>query len=362
MGNELFFELLKVCVGARDGLSHQYTDAEWEQALDTAEQQGMVGVLMSALERLPEGQLPSKLLLLQWIGMTQMAEQDAKRMVEAGMVAVNHFRKHGFACHILKGCAVARYYPEPQRRASGDIDIWLDGSREQIYQFARSMDKDGMLYGVNYNHVHYHLFDDIHLEAHIWPGYLCNPIHNRRFQQFCDKYRPTIDTDMPSVEFDSVYILLHCYRHFCGGGASLRQLMDYYYVLKALSNTNHTDDTNSLTAKTINELGMTKFAKGVMWVMKDVFGLEEKYLLMEPEEKEGRFIMQEVMKVRETTIKDDKHWGSSKAAWTRFVKNTKRSVKLLRHYPQEALWEPLFSVWLYAWRWSKGLLKDREEG
>ena len=73
-------------------------------------------------------------------------------MEKAAETVVKYFHENGLPCWILKGSAVARYYPQPLRRSSGDIDVWLDGGRKKIYDFARAYDKDGMLYGVNYHH------------------------------------------------------------------------------------------------------------------------------------------------------------------------------------------------------------------
>lgn len=111
----------------------------------------------------------------------------------------------------------------------------------------------------------------------------------------------------------------------------------------------------------IRQLGMERFARGLMWVLKVYFGLEEQYLLLEPDEKEGRFIMQEVMLTGNMGHSDTRNWGSMKSPLSRFFYNLKRDLYLVRHCPYEALWQPFFSIWLYSWRLSKGLLKDRDK-
>ena len=136
---ELFFDLLLVCTGARNSLRQQYTEEQWNGALTIAQEQTVVGVLTTALERLPKEQLPSKIFLLQWLGQGEVIVDSSSQMAEAGQKVVSYFRENGFACQILKGSSVARYYPIPNRRSSGDIDVWLDGTREEIYDFARRM-------------------------------------------------------------------------------------------------------------------------------------------------------------------------------------------------------------------------------
>ena len=88
---------------------------------------------------------------------------------------------------------------------------------------------------------------------------------------------------MPSPAFDRVFILLHCFRHFCGSGVGLRQVMDYFYVLRQ----GFTEEERNETVYWIRQLGMTRFAKGIMWVLKQSFGLENKYLIMDLQRKKG---------------------------------------------------------------------------
>lgn len=357
---DLFLELLLICTGAKDALSRYFTEAEWNEALSAAREQAIEGVLLSAIERLPDEQRPPRLVLLQWIGSVQMVETNSKKIAEAGNRVIKYFRENGFACNILKGSAVARYYPWPERRQSGDVDVWVDGGREKIYEFARAFDKDGKLYGVNYHHIHFHLIENVHIEVHIWPSYLSSPLRNWRLHKFCNLYRPTMETSMPSLAFDRVFILLHCYRHMCGDGVGLRQIMDYYYVLRTVQGAGFKVQDDAETVKWIKKLGMERFARGLMWVLREYFGLEENYLLFEPDEKEGCFIMREVMLTGNMGHGDTRNWGSKRTAVSRFFFNLKRDVYLAKHYPHEAIWQPFFSIWLYLWRLSKGLLKVRE--
>lgn len=354
---ELVFELLLVSTGARQSLSHSYTDKDWEIALDIAIDQAITGVLTMAMEAIPDKMsLPSKPVLLQWIGNAQIVEQNTFKMEEAANLVVKYFRENGFPCWVLKGTSVGRYYPQPYSRSSGDIDVWLDGGRKKIYDFARAFDKDGMLYGVNYHHIHFHLIEGVHLEVHIWPSYLSSPLRNWKLHKFCNLPRPTMESSMPSLAFDRVFILLHCYRHMCGDGVGFRQVMDYFYVLRQ----GFTEEERSEAVKWIKKLGMGRFARGLMWVLQNVLGLERQFMLMEPDEKDGRFILNEILLTGNMGHSDTRDWGSKKSAISRFILNFRRDLYLAGHYPHEAVWQPVFSLWLYAWRLCKGLLKDRE--
>ena len=354
---KLLFELLRISTGAQKSLTHTYTEKEWEASLDIAIEQAITGVLVTAMEEIEDNSLlPTKPVLLQWIGNSQIIEQTSLKMEEAANAVVNYFHENGFACQILKGSAVARYYPQPLSRSSGDIDVWLDGGRKKIYNFARAFDKDGMLYCVNYHHIHFHLIEGVHIEVHVWPSFLSSPLRNYRLHQFCNQHRPTMGASMPSLAFDRVFILLHCYRHMCGDGVGFRQVMDYFFVLRQ----GFTEGEQVEAVKWIKKLGMGRFAGGLMWVLSEVFGLEKEYLIVEPNGKEGRFILNEILLTGNMGHSDNRSWGSKETALSRFFLNLKRDFYLAKHYPHEAVWQPFFSLWLYFWRLFNGLLKDRD--
>ena len=355
---ELFFELLKIHSGNQNNLQHTYSDKQWAEALIIANEQAITGALVTAMEEIvDQSLLPTKTVLLQWVGTCQIIEQASLKMEEAANAVVKYFHENGFACQILKGSAVARYYPQPLRRSSGDIDIWLDGGRKKIYDFARSFDKNGILYGVNYHHIHFHLIEGVHIEVHIWPSFLSSPLRNYRLHQFCNQYRPTMSASMPSLAFDRVFILLHCYRHMCGDGVGFRQVMDYFFVLRQ----GFSEEERTEAVKWIKKLGMGRFAGGMMWVLRERFGLENEYMIVELNEKEGRFILNEILLTGNMGHSDKRSWGSKGTAISRFSLNLKRDFYLARHYPHEAVWQPFFSLWLYFWRLFNGLLKDRSD-
>ena len=204
-----------------------------------------------------------------------MIEAETKKLEEAAETTVRYFHENGFACQILKGCSVGRYYPNPLTPClSAFLRAW-----------AGSETNNGLL--------------------------LCAP-HGSRF------------LDEPS-------------------GKAERKVKD-----------------NAETVKWIKKLGMERFAKGLMWVLREYFGLDEKYLLFEPDQKEGRFIMQEVMLTGNMGHSDKRHWGSLKSPLSRFFFNLRRDLYLAKHCPHEAQWQPFFSIWLYFWRLSKGLLSSED--
>ena len=150
----------------------------------------------------------------------------------------------------------------------------------------------------------------------------------------------------------------------------LRQLLDYYYVLVKWHTdlTNLTDSNNSLPQMTqistdldalrheLKYLGLWKFAGAVMFVMKEVFGLSEDRMIAPMDEKEGRFLLDEIMRGGNFGQYDDRMGrkvGESKIH--RYFRMNLRNLRFVKHYPTEALSEPLFRTWFAVWKKIHGI-------
>ena len=352
----LFFELLKVAIEKDVKLSASPNVDEWTGIFDLAQQQTLVGVMFEGIERLPADQRPPRTLLLQWYALTERIKQANRLLNRRAVETVRYFAENGFDACVLKGQGVATYYPNPLLRTSGDIDIWLGGERERIYDFARA--RVG-LQGMTYLHIHYPLYEDVEIEVHTTPGRLSSPRLNDKLQRyFKDSFSEqgshyvalpdgVGEIPHPTVEFNLVYLLLHMYRHLTGEGIGLRQMMDYYYVLQQPLS----EEARQQVVRRIEDFKMMRFARATMYVMREVFGLEEEYLLVAPDEKAGRFLLDEIMQAGnfgkyDTRLKRKRN----ETAWFRLVRSLKRNARFLRYYPNEVLWNPVFRTWQYLWR------------
>ena len=127
--------------------------------------------------------------------------------------------------------------------------------------------------------------------------------------------------------------------------------MDYYYVL----NKGFTEEERKETLFWCRKLGMGGFVKATMWLMKNIFGLTDEFLLCKPDEKEGRFLLNEIMHTGNMGKSDTRfQWGQT-TSFSRFIANQKRNIHLLTHYPHEVCWSPFFNIVRFAWLKYKGL-------
>ena len=77
----------------------------------------------------------------------------------------------------------------------------------------------------------------------------------------------------------------------------------------------------------------------------------EPWMLCEPNEKEGRKLLEEIMKGGNFGQYDTRDVTLKKGGMIRHgLWKLKRVMRLVRSYPEEALWEPVFRVWHLGWR------------
>ena len=151
----------------------------------------------------------------------------------------------------------------------------------------------------------------------------------------------------PTLAFNRVYILVHIYRHLFHEGIGLRQLLDYYFVLHQ----GFTEEERTETMRTLRSLRMQRFTAAVMWVLQEVFAMDDRYLLTDPNEEEGRFLLSEIMLAGNFGHYDVRIKRSAKVTeWGLFCRRVGRNLRFLRSYPSEVLWSPFFKLWHAVFR------------
>ena len=101
--------------------------------------------------------------------------------------------------------------------------------------------------------------------------------------------------------------------------------------------------------KELKELGLWKFAGGIMYIMQEVFGMPASRLIVPPNEKYGKFVLNEVLEAGNFGRHDARNrFGRSQLGHN--LQRVYRDMRLVRYFPAEALCEPLFRIWHFFWR------------
>ena len=101
--------------------------------------------------------------------------------------------------------------------------------------------------------------------------------------------------------------------------------------------------------KELKKLGLWKFAEGIMYIMQEVFGMPASRLIVPPNEKYGKFVLNEVLEAGNFGRHDARNrFGRSQLGHN--LQRVYRDMRLVKFFPAEALCEPLFRIWHFFWR------------
>ena len=268
----IFFIFLQFCIGSVEKIPASIKEADWKVLYSIAQKQALTGVLFHGIKQLPKELAPDAGLLMQWMGMAQRIKQQNMRLFMDSAKVCKKFKDAGFRNCILKGQGNALLYPAPYMRTSGDIDIYLDGGRNRVMQYINKVCPNQVM---RYHHVDFPVMKTP-IEVHFTPSYMFFPVHNRRMQKWFGKVMDlqcsnvvTLpdgygEITVPTMNFNVIYILSHLYRHVFTEGIGLRQLIDYYFVLR---NTDYNIANKAVLQRDLKHLGLWKFAGAVMYVL-----------------------------------------------------------------------------------------------
>lgn len=324
--------------------------------------QTVAGIVYAGIERLTTAERPYKALLLKWFATTEQIKKQNRRINHDAVALTALLEKDGWDNVILKGQGVAMLYPEPLLRVSGDIDVLVKGKRAEIISYLKK--RCGGPLTINVQEAVCPFFEHSVVEIHFTPALLCFPVANRRLQRFTrqqtEMFTQSVELPehagrihVPPRVFNAVYLLTHIYRHLFGEGIGLRQVVDYYFFLKSQ---NLTGNEREEVVRILGKLRMSRFARGMMHIMHDRLGLTEDRLLLESDKREGEFLLQEIMRGGNFCRYDNYTIPRNESRPRRLLRIALANKHLLSRYPQEVIFNPIFSVWQYLWRWRKGYL------
>ena len=247
----MIFDFLKYCLGEKDNMSNVVADIDWQQLYSFASKQALLGLCFDGIERLGED-YPEELkqnpigreLLMNWMGKAQLIHRQNMKVNTVASKLFSMLREDGLRCCVLKGQGNALMYPNPYSRTPGDIDVWVNASRERIMEYAQKKFELGD--DIRLQHLETSL-DGVPVELHFFPCSMNNPIYHARLQKW---FRRNADLQcshivglpdgagdiaIPTMAFNVIYQLTHLYHHFFDEGIGMRQIIDYFLVVNDFS-------------------------------------------------------------------------------------------------------------------------------
>ena len=255
------FAFLRYFLSYKENMSRIIDGINWQHLYSFAFKQALLGLCFDGIESLGK-EYPEELkknpierdLLMAWMGAAQQIHRQNMKVNAVAGKLYSMLREDGLRCCILKGQGNALMYPNAYSRNPGDIDVWVNASREQITEYAKKHFKLGD--DIRYQHIETSV-DGVPVELHFFPCTMNNPIYNARLQKWfkrnadlqCSNVVSLPDgigkIAIPTMAFNVIYQLTHLYHHFFDEGIGMRQIIDYFLVVNDFSKNVFLDNKSS---------------------------------------------------------------------------------------------------------------------
>lgn len=227
----------------RLGIDHSASipvGVDWNSIEALAVEQGLSAIVLDGIEKLPEGQRPQQIQLLNWIGEVLGSYENNYVEYEKAIRRLAHFyNTHGFKMMVLKGYGLSLNYPKPSHRPCGDIDIWLFGQQKEAdVILAENTDLR-----INTSHHHHTVFG--------WQGFTVENhydfvnVHAHKSSKelevifkelgYDDTHIVEINCEkvyLPSSNLHALFLIKHMVSHFAAAEISLRQVLDWAFFVE----------------------------------------------------------------------------------------------------------------------------------
>ena len=217
---------------------------DWKYILKISQSQALISHLADVMlsdSSIAAGLSPKGVERLQDIMMGNMAMHASAN--NTLILVVNTLRQNGIEPVLLKGQGLASYYPVPQLRSCGDIDLYVGCENyvkayDVLASIATDIDSRESLQG---DGKHFHVFvGKTILEIHRYTEVFNSRSENRIYQEFAADglsknlvpvELPHVTVNTPADTYNVYYIFSHLFHHVLSSGVVIRQLYDLACLL-----------------------------------------------------------------------------------------------------------------------------------
>lgn len=238
---------------------------DWKYIFNKSNEQNIVGLVASAVLRLPEEVQPDNSQAWNDIMMQTMFVMGRRFAEFEKMMGV--LKKNGIEPICLKGAVIKDLYPVPELRTMGDFDVLIKKEeRQRVKDIFGSMGyeiKDYTFFsGMSNENVHWEVFTTLEEEF------------NNNCEYWESMLRENVISDVngrlllnPTYEF--LYVIVHMAKHFVGRGCGLRNILDI--VLAA--NFRYAEIDFDAVYGYCHELGIGRIFEYIVLVLGNCFGI-----------------------------------------------------------------------------------------
>jgi hypothetical protein len=274
---EYLFYLLKDALTGEN--SKREIKADWNSIIEIAQKHKVLPLLYDVLNKYDN--VPKKRLQ----EVSQRTVLQSYRLLFLTRYVVELLTRNEIPVIVLKGAATASFYPVPELRKSGDVDLFF--AKDVDLKKVKQVMQEANFTIAKEQHANHHLVctspDGIDVELHVM---ISEPFSYTNINHYLEKEKPqfqkhqtTIDSmgiALPALEktYHAFQLLLHMLQHFLYAGFGLKLLCDWVVIW----NTNWKKEEKKCFFRLIHESGTYKFAEVITAVCVKYLGLNKDHV------------------------------------------------------------------------------------
>ena len=200
-----------------------------------------------------------------WLAESEKAERWHRYQREVQTEIIGVMRQHGIETLVLKGTHLAEYWPTPETREFGDLDLYFYDKHEEADRVAREVLKATVS-----NDAHHHSkynYRGVTVESHYDFLNTHYPPSNRRYEVLL---KDLVGEKQALPTFEVLFLLRHMAGHFAASRITLRDLVDWTLTCRTLK-----DKADwQLVEKTVADYGMSDFVDALNTIAEQRLGTQ----------------------------------------------------------------------------------------
>ena len=280
---KLFFELMQVSVGQLDCVSRFPEPNEWQKFYELAKKQAVIGVCYHGVTKLFDyGLVAPQELSLDWMAEAEEIKEVNRGRTRKLITLQEELQKHHLRSSVMTGPGLTRFYDRELQmlRYTKGIDVYVFGYKNQL-DLSQWAD------------INVRILSELRAGKSRQRN---NKLDKWVLQNDDLMFRKAGEMVVPSHSATILIQLTNLYNLFLNKRLLMRNLMDLFFVIRFAQGDSRLFQYPQNTLEgVIKDLGLTRFTRGIMWLLQEVFALDPKNLPLEPLEEEGLYLLGQIM-------------------------------------------------------------------
>ncbi len=280
---KLFFELMQVSLGQLDCVSRFPEPNEWQKFYELAKKQAVIGICYHGVTKLFDyGLVAPQELSLDWMAEAEEIKEVNRGRTRKLITLQEELQRHHLRSSVMTGPGLTRFYDRELQtlRYTKGIDVYVFGYKNQIDMSP-------------WADINVHILPELRVGKSRQRN---NRLDKWVLQNDDLMFRKAGELVVPSHSATILIQLTNLYNLFLNKRLLMRNLMDLFFIIRfAQGDSRLFQYPQNTLEEEIKDLGLTRFTRGIMWLLQEVFALDPKILPLEPLEEEGQYLLSQIM-------------------------------------------------------------------